>query len=51
MLNENWIYCKNLSIFNIFGIVWMVVNDGGNVVITGGTTGCHNDNMWCHKWR
>ena len=22
-----------------------------NVVVTGGTVSCHNDNLWCHQWR
>ena len=22
-----------------------------NVVVTGGTISCHNDNLWCHQWR
>ena len=22
-----------------------------NVVVTGGTVICHNDNLWCHQWR
>ena len=22
-----------------------------NLVITGGTRGCHYDNLWCHKWQ
>ena len=22
-----------------------------NFVVTGSTTGCHYDNLWCHQWR
>ena len=22
-----------------------------NIVVTGGTVSCHNDNLWCHQWR
>ena len=22
-----------------------------NVVVTGGTVSCHNDNLWCQQWR
>ena len=31
---------------------WEIGNhDDANFVVTRDTTGCHNDNLWCHQWR
>ena len=30
---------------------WKTSRHDANFVLNGGTTGCHDDNLWCHQWQ
>ena len=54
-INVTLIQCASQKQYWATVLVWIFTETTDrqfdNVVVTGGTVSCHNDNLWCHQWR
>ena len=62
VFRDRWITAKEMWVNNwvmlffshwsiqVMILVWKASLHDANFVITGGTTGCHSNSLWCHQW-